>query len=50
MKMCCSVCEREHLRKLVENYFVKNPFKKAKVVTHCVNTGFARRTVYNAIK
>ena len=42
--------EREFLRKLLENFIVKNPqFKQCQVVAHFAREGIARRTVYNAL-
>jgi hypothetical protein len=42
--------EREFFRKLLENFFVKNPhFKRCQVVDHFLQEGTPRRTVYNAL-
>ncbi len=40
--------EREFFRKLLENFFVKNPhFRQAQVVDHLLLEGIAWQTVYN---
>jgi hypothetical protein len=42
--------EREFFRKLLENFFVKNPhFKRCQVVDQFVQEGTARQTIYNAL-
>lgn len=48
--MPLTVAERELLRNLVKNFIVKNPNdNKSKIVNHFVQTGFARRTIYNTL-
>ena len=45
-----SVSQREHLRKLVKNFVVKNrKLKKSEIVNHFIKTGYARQTVYNTL-
>ena len=45
-----SVSQREHLRKIVKNFVVKNPkLKKSEIVNHFIKTGYARQTVYNTL-
>ena len=45
-----SIKEREFLRKLEQDFIVKNPIaKKSEIVNHFVKTGIARKTVYNTI-
>ena len=42
--------DREVFRKLLENFFVKNPhFRLCQVFDHFVQEGIARQTVYNAL-
>jgi hypothetical protein len=42
--------EREFFRKLLENFFVKNPhFKQCQVVDHFVRERIAWQTVYRAL-
>jgi hypothetical protein len=41
----------QFFRKLLENFFVKNPhFKQFQVVDHFVREGIVWQTVYNALK